>query len=106
MDEVVFFHRQSRTLILTDLIENFELHKVPNSYKLLIQLAGIADPDGKTPFDLRLTFLGRKDLARQGFKQMLAWEPDKIILAHGRWYDSNGMAQLRRAFRWLGRGDD
>ncbi len=106
MDEVVFFHRQSRTLILTDLIENFELHKVPDSYKLLVRLGGIADPDGKTPFDLRLTFLGRKDLARQGFKQMLAWEPDKIILAHGRWYDRNGMAELRRAFRWLGRGDD
>jgi hypothetical protein len=105
MDEVVFFHRPSRTLILTDLIENFELHKVPPQYKLLVKLGGIVDPDGKTPLDLRMTFLGRKELARVGLKQMLAWEPDKIILAHGRWYDRNGTAELRRAFRWLGSGE-
>ncbi len=106
MDEVVFFHRRSQTLILTDLIENFELHKVPFQYKLMVKLGGVVDPDGKTPFDLRMTFLGRKNQARIGFKQILSWEPNKIILAHGRWYDRNGMDELRRAFRWLGRGDE
>jgi len=101
MDEVVFFHRQSQTLILTDLIENFEPPRVAKSLRWVIRLVGIADPNGKTPMDLRMTFLGRKAQARQGYEQMLAWAPEKIILAHGRWYPENGTAELKRAFQWL-----
>ena len=51
---------------------------------------------------MRLTFSGRKDAARVSFERMLAWEPDKVILAHhGHWYDRDGAAELRRAFRRL-----
>jgi hypothetical protein len=101
MDEVVFFHRRSQTLILTDLIENFEPSKVNPAFHWLIHLAGIADPNGKTPLDLRLTFWGRQTQARQGYEHMLAWAPEKIILAHGRWFPENGVAELKRAFQWL-----
>lgn len=102
MDEVVFFHPQSRTLILADLIENFELNKMSERVHWLLKLGGCADPDGKLPLDLRMTFWGRKEEARACVKRMLTWEPAKIIIAHGRWYESNGTAELRRAFRWLG----
>lgn len=102
MAEVVFFHKPSRTVILADLIENFEADKVDRKYRWLVKLGGVLDPDGKTPFDLRLTFLGRRKQAREGVHQMLAWEPEKVILAHGRWYSQNGTAELKRAFRWLG----
>lgn len=102
MEEVVFFHRKTKTLILADAIENFELNKVSKPLQGLMQLAGCADPDGKMPLDLRMTFWGRKHQARACLERMLAWEPDKIILAHGRWYDRDGTSELRRAFRWLG----
>lgn len=102
VDEIVFFHRASRTLILTDLIENFELHRVPTKYRLLMRLAGIADPDGKTPIDFRLTFFGNKDEARESARQLIAFDPERVIIAHGRWYEQDGTAELRRAFRWLG----
>jgi len=101
LEEVVFFHRKTRTAILADLIENFEVEKVGGAYRWLVRLAGVADPDGKTPIDLRMTFLGRKDEARTSLKRMLAWEPEKVIVAHGRWYDRGGTRELRRAFRWL-----
>jgi hypothetical protein len=101
LEEVVFFHRKTRTVILADLIENFEPSKVGGLYEWLVRLAGAADPDGKAPIDLRLTFLGRKDEARASLGRMLAWEPEKVIVAHGRWYERNGTAELRRAFRWL-----
>ncbi|NEO29823.1 MAG: DUF4336 domain-containing protein [Symploca sp. SIO3C6] len=101
MDEVVFFHRQSRTLIVTDLIENFEADKVSKRFGWLLQLVGVVDPDGKTPWDLRMTFWGQKEHARSCLKRMLEWKPQKVILAHGRWYENNGTAELRRAFRWL-----
>jgi hypothetical protein len=32
---------------------------------------------------------------------VLAWEPEKVIVAHGRWYERDGTKELRRAFRWL-----
>lgn len=102
LEEVVFFHKQSRTLILTDLIENFEPKRTSNIFlRNLYKLAGIAYPDGKTPIDLRMTFAGQKDQARECYKRMLSWQPEKIILAHGHWYDQNGTEELERAFRWL-----
>ncbi|MBD1848067.1 DUF4336 domain-containing protein [Cyanobacteria bacterium FACHB-63] len=101
MEEVVFFHRKSETLILADLIENFELNKVGKQLRWLVKLAGNADPDGKAPLDLRVTFWGQKEQARDDFHRMLKWSPEKVILAHGRWYETNGTAELRRAFRWL-----
>ena len=53
LTEVAFFHYPSRTLLLTDLIENFELERTHcRSYRLLLRLAGVADPDGKAPFDM------------------------------------------------------
>ena len=101
MEEVVFFHRKAQTLILADLIENFEAEKVGGAHGWLMRLAGAAHPDGKAPVDLRLTFFGRKDKARASLERMLAWEPEKVIVAHGRWYERDGTKELRRAFRWL-----
>lgn len=101
MDEVVFFHRKTRTLILADLIENFEPEKIGGAYRWLVRIAGAADPDGKAPIDLRMTFLGGKGAARASFERMLSWRPEKVIMAHGRPYERDGTAELRRAFRWL-----
>jgi hypothetical protein len=32
---------------------------------------------------------------------MIGWNPVRIILAHGKWYERDGANELRRAFRWL-----
>lgn len=102
MDEVVFFHRSSRTLILADLIENFEPRLVHSPVlRFLLRLAGNSDPDGKMPVDLRLSYWGRHRDIFRAVTQMLEWQPERIIVAHGRWYQSNGIAELRRAFRWV-----
>lgn len=101
MDEIAFFHRASRTLILTDLIENFEPEKVARKWRWLMKLGGVTHPDGKLPLDLRMTFLGHKDIARECYARMRAWRPERIIIAHGRWYEEDAMAELDRAFRWL-----
>jgi hypothetical protein len=101
MTEVVFFHRPSRTLILTDLIENFEPNRFSKRWlRLACQWAGCCDPDGKTPVDLRTTFLRHRDSVRSAVQTMLEWQPERVILAHGRWYADNAMAELKRAFRW------
>lgn len=101
LEEVVFFHRKTRTVILADLIENFEPGKLGRVHGWLVRLAGAADPDGKSPMDLRITYWGRKRAARGCLARLLAWEPERVIIAHGRHYEERGAEELRRAFRWL-----
>ena len=102
LTEVVFFHRATRTLILTDLIENFEARKLKsNLARLLTRLGGVQDPDGQMPRDLRLTFRKHKAQLRAAVEKMITWNPERVILAHGRWYRSHGARELQRAFRWL-----
>ncbi len=101
LPEIVFFHRASATLILADLIENFEPAKVAPRWRWLMRLAGAADPDGKMPVDLRTTYLFGRAAARASLQRLLGWQPRRLILAHGRWYDRNATDELRRAFRWL-----
>lgn len=101
MTEVVFFHRPSRTLLLADLIENFERGRIGPCFRLLARLGGVLDPAGGMPRDLRMTFSGRKPLLRAQIDAMIDWDPERIVIAHGRWYASGGASELRRAFRWL-----
>lgn len=102
MTEVAFFHRASRTLILTDLLENFEPEKVSSLLlRLLIRLGGVSPPHGGLPRDLRLSVTWRHKREFQAAVQtMLDWDPARIILAHGRWHRADGAAVLRDAFRW------
>ena len=100
--EVAFLHRASRTLILTDLIENFEPHRARSRFlRLLLRISGAADPDGKAPIDMQLSFLFRRKAVRAAVQRMIAWQPQRVILAHGRWYEEDAAAELRRAFRWV-----
>jgi hypothetical protein len=39
---------------------------------------------------------------RSAVERILAWRPERVILAHGRWYAENGAAELARALRWTG----
>lgn len=100
--EAVFFHGATKTLIVTDLIANFEPEKTPRWLGPLLRLAGMVDPDGRAPLEVRLSFrFGDLGVARETISEFLEWAPDRVILAHGRWYDRDGTAELRRAFRWL-----
>jgi hypothetical protein len=100
--EVDFFHRPSRTLILTDVIENFQVSRVNSPfYRFLLRIGGAADPDGQAPLDMRLALLRHLEAVRNAVHQMIAWDPERIVLAHGRWYGRNAVAELQRAFRWL-----
>ncbi|MEH2513106.1 hypothetical protein V1291_004460 [Nitrobacteraceae bacterium AZCC 1564] len=100
--EADFFHRPSRTLVITDMIENFETSRVHSRfYRWLFRLGGVIDPDGMTPSDLRSGFAKQRNQLRDAVKQMIAWQPERLIIAHGRWYPCNAVAELQRAFRWV-----
>lgn len=97
MTEYEFFHRPSKTLVLTDLIENFELEKVDSRVmRLFIRAAGAT---GKTPRDLRW-FTARAPMKR-GLETLIAWQPERLIVSHGRCFERDGAAELHRVFSWL-----
>jgi hypothetical protein len=98
VSEAAFF---LRAVILADLIENFEPARVRNRLlHWLIRLAGVAHPAGGTPFDMRLTFWPRRRAVRAAMAEILAWDCERVVMAHGLPYEERGAAELRRAFGW------
>ncbi|MEY8766445.1 MULTISPECIES: DUF4336 domain-containing protein [Francisella] len=103
MQEVVFFHKPSKTLILTDLIENFDENYFSGFKGMIAKLSGIVAPNGKTPIDWRMSFFFGKKQARECFERILAWQPERIIIAHGKNIETNAVDFLKKSFKWLGK---
>jgi hypothetical protein len=102
LTEADFLHHASRTLILTDLIENFEPRRIRNFLvRWIVQFGGAADPDGKAPIDMQWSFRGRRARLRAAVDRMIGWRPERIVLAHGRCYERDAVEELRRACRWV-----
>jgi hypothetical protein len=100
IEEVIFLHRKSRTVILDDLIQNHQPLKGHPLRNAFFKLAGVAYPNGGVPLDGRLSFIHR-DLARRSLEKVLSWDFDKLIIAHGACIKKNAKAFVERAFQWL-----
>ncbi len=104
LDEVVFFHRPSRTAIFADMTENFptaflRAHWAPWQ-RWIARLWRITEPYGRAPLEVRLSFLNRAP-ARAAIRRVLAWDPERVVMAHGRCQDRDGRAYVEKAFAWL-----
>jgi hypothetical protein len=99
--EVDFFHRPSRTLVMTDLIVNLEAEKLPVAQRLLARLTGVLAPDGKAPGYVRLIIRMKRREAAEAASRLVAWRPERVIFSHGRWFERDGTAALQRSLRWL-----
>jgi hypothetical protein len=99
MTEIVFFHRESRTAIFADLIENFSDDWFKGWKGWLARLDGIVGPYGGAPREWRLTF--RKRIARAALARILAWQPEQVVMAHGEMTRTDGTAFIRKSFHWL-----
>ncbi len=99
--EAVFFHRSSRTLIVTDLMQNFEAHRVRRmSTRAILSAGGATGPNGKPSIEIRLAARGHRAALHAGVLQMLEWQPSGIIIAHGACYTRNAETEITRAFAW------
>ena len=98
LDETVFVHRPSRTLITSDLVENFDTSPHLGT-RLYLKAAGLHGHVGWSRF-LRLVFRDRRATQRS-LDRLLGLDFDRIILAHGRVLEHGGPAAVREAFRWL-----
>ncbi len=106
MDEIVFFHRASRTALFADLIENFSMEFLRNppgwqGWKTtLARLEGIIGPVGRAPLEWRLSFV-RRASARAALGRVLAWDPINVVMAHGTIAYGGAPAFIRESFAWL-----
>lgn len=99
-DEHVFFHRASRTAILTDLIVNVRLENQSTLGRLIAHIEGIAHPNGRTPLLYRL---GMRDKAAgaKAAAAILGWGATQAVISHGEWFREDATDELRKRFAWL-----
>lgn len=100
IQEVFFYHKASKTVILDDLIQIHHFIKGRPFLNAFIKFEGVASPDGGVGIDLRLSFTNRK-LARQSLHKLLSWDFDKLIIAHGGCIEKNAKPFVEKAFHWL-----
>ncbi len=100
LSEVVFFHRASRTAIFGDLIQRFPQAAAKGWTGLLMQLGGIVGEHGSTPRDWRLSFLSHTR-ARAAKRTVLAWKPQRLVVAHGECAASGADEIIAAALKWI-----
>lgn len=96
-NEVLFCHRKSRTLLCADAIFNLATHPSPITRVVAVLMGGRAP--GATLLE-RILIRDRR-AAREQIDRMLAWDFDRIVLAHGDIIDTGGREVLRKAYAWL-----
>jgi hypothetical protein len=97
-NEVAFFHRSSRTLVLCDLAFNFG-PRTPAPTRLLMKLLRSYGRLGPSKLDPLL--IRDRAAARESLERILAWDFDRVIVAHGDVLESGGHAILREGYAWL-----
>jgi hypothetical protein len=97
-NEVAFFHRASRTLLLCDLAFHFGPRSAAPTRLLmkLLRSYGRLGPSKLDPLLIR-----DRAAARASLERILAWDFDRVVVAHGDVQESGGRALLREGYAWL-----
>jgi hypothetical protein len=90
--EVVFFHRPSRTLIVSDLVFNYT------------SAQAASDPggaDGLGPHGRIISAISDPKALRDSVESILRWPFARVIVAHGEIVESDGHARFLKGFAFL-----
>lgn len=98
--EIVLFHRQSGTVIFTDVLQ-----QMPNGWysgwrALVARLDLMTAPEPSVPRKFRIAVSNRA-AARDVVLQILDWPLEQVVMAHGTPVTRDAKGFLRRAFSWL-----
>jgi hypothetical protein len=83
MREVAFFHRASRTLILVDLVENFTPATPGTNLLLRVIFRALGMWNRASPAPEYRFAWGDRARMREDMERILAWDFERVILAHG-----------------------
>ncbi len=99
--EVAVFHRPSRTLILADLVQNFEPQRLPAPLRPLARLLGNTAPGCHAPAHLRAVMRAGGREAQRAAAHLVQLRPERVVFAHGRMFEGDAAAELTRSLAWL-----
>jgi hypothetical protein len=102
LDEVAFLHRASGTLILADLCEEGSADW-PFLARVAARIGGIYQKHGP-PRDMKWSLKRDRPALRRAVDRILAWDFDRMIVAHGRLVESGAKELFARAYAFAQRG--
>lgn len=98
MNEIVFFHPASRSLIIADLGFNLGPDG-PWWFGLLMRAYGVWNRFGPTP--LEKWMMKDRAAVRDSLDRILAWDFDRVIVGHGRNLEADARRIFREAYSFL-----
>jgi hypothetical protein len=98
MNEVVFLHSRSRSLIIADLAFNLGPDG-PWWFALMMRAYGAWGRFGPTP--LEKVLMKDKAAVRASIDLVLAWDFERVIVGHGHNIETGGKAMFRQAFAFV-----
>ena len=98
INEIVFYHSASKTLIITDSAFNFD-----RSFPLVTQLAArvLGSYEVLKPYLLDKIASQDKQKLKQSIDKILAWDFQRVIMAHGTIVEREAKAKLTAGYQWL-----
>jgi hypothetical protein len=98
INEVVFYHKSSRTLIITDIAFHFD---EMNAWETRLAGKLIGGYKALQPTLLEKWSLTDRTLVERSIRAVLEWDFDRVIMAHGSIIETNGKAMLKAGYEWL-----
>lgn len=97
MQEHVFFHSLSRTLIVADLLFNFRSESSAwTRFLVLCAVGSIHHPGMSRPFRFAVK---DKTAFQRSVQSLMKWDFDRIVVGHGEVIETDGKRQLRDALK-------
>jgi hypothetical protein len=98
LNEVIFLHASSRTLVLTDLAFNVPAERTAGA-RMFYWLTGAAGRFG--PHRLVRLMIRDRRAARASVERVLAWNFERVIVSHGDVLETGGRERFAAAFAFL-----
>ncbi|MEL7068032.1 MAG: DUF4336 domain-containing protein [Cyanobacteria bacterium J06581_3] len=95
LNEWVFFHSASRTLILTDTAFHFD-ESSSLGVRLAARMSGIYNK--LSPSKLEQVATKDKEKVRAAVSQVLCWDFDRVVMAHGSIIETGGKVAFREGY--------
>ena len=98
VNEMVFYHPSTKTLIVTDSAFNFD-----NTFPLVTQLAArvIGSYQNLKPSWLEKIAVQDKQKAQESIDKILGWDFERVVMGHGTIEENNAKQKLAIGYRWL-----
>lgn len=77
---------------------NLELDKIDEPWRTAARLSGMVHPHGAVFFGVRLPLLLQRKKAKSAIRMISSWQPERIVLSHGRCFDRNAGEVILRIF--------